>query len=810
MNYETLKQYSNDESENLEAWLNLNLTDGQPLDSSFSPIEQQKYARSLLAEATTQFYSDDEILNSDVYSVSEFLPYISIPNLSDPEKADVLRLADYAKFATGQKVENTFEFYHDFSDALSTIIKQHESPNQPEMSKKVAEARKLFCADILNFSNSVSTTTRQNISEKFFENSPSFVSNCGNMKDYLELISIAERSSGNPCVKPLYDEIVYNYSFSEGNEFKASIEDIPPLQQLRLIPIITNVVNYTGGEGWDKTISQKAASAFRSLINEDTTAPLVQIVAGDALSSIGNVAESSIKYSRDNQNELRAEFPGLADYYDMPGYFEPSDLTKIAPGVAATINNHGQINLIADSNGNRVSVLKYDDKNNLNLDIEVTELLGVAHNPRIKLLINREIGLNISNISLDAQAQLLKYMTEADDERFDKLCSTLHGVDKTLRLKLAEGFLATGFGEDFGDALLDIAGSERINDEQLSEILDKMNSCRESIRNITELYHDFDGGEFAQEYARAVNERLTDTLTVFREIALDGDANSDLGWFGEVGFDYDSAMEALEYEAKSLEIISGTLGDVKAKKEGAFAEVVLTRDEKMSRLDRTMYNFYSPEHEYVLLYTRGEGSGSFDSMVEYGKIRSKYDKTNNNSGVEASISLIVNPVDPFSLPSPFRPDHKKVKDLGYYDASTMDKVSAIRLDREGRAPGASADDPNRDPINEAGTISVDLAAINDRADTPSGKIARLFSVGNKLRSEKANRDTSLNHNTHWFNQDKYGTANGFKGLVKYVDSLAISWCSATPPSKNEGFTGLMRRQQNRGRGRKAASAHIAA
>lgn len=129
MNYETLKQYSNDESENLEAWLNLNLTDGQPLDSSFSPIEQQKYARSLLAEATTQFYSDDEILNSDVYSVSEFLPYISIPNLSDPEKADVLRLADYAKFATGQKVENTFEFYHDFSDALSTIIKQHESPN---------------------------------------------------------------------------------------------------------------------------------------------------------------------------------------------------------------------------------------------------------------------------------------------------------------------------------------------------------------------------------------------------------------------------------------------------------------------------------------------------------------------------------------------------------------------------------------------------------------------------------------------------------------------------------------------------------
>ena len=81
------------------------------------------------------------------------------------------------------------------------------------------------------------------------------------------------------------------------------------------------------------------------------------------------------------------------------------------------------------------------------------------------------------------------------------------------------------------------------------------------------------------------------------------------------------------------------------------------------------------------------------------------------------------------------PNRRNLREPNYYDPQTMDKVSAIRLDREGRAPGMAPDDPQRDPISPEGMISVDLAAIGDRADTPSGKIARLFSVGNKLRQK---------------------------------------------------------------------------
>ena len=85
-----------------------------------------------------------------------------------------------------------------------------------------------------------------------------------------------------------------------------------------------------------------------------------------------------------------------------------------------------------------------------------------------------------------------------------------------------------------------------------------MSDCRESIGEITSFYSGFDN-QFFREYARAANERLTDATTVFRKIARNNSASADLDWAGEAKFDYDSALEALTYEANSLKIISGTV-----------------------------------------------------------------------------------------------------------------------------------------------------------------------------------------------------------------------------------------------------------
>ena len=443
------------------------------------------------------------------------------------------------------------------------------------------------------------------------------------------------------------------------------------------------------------------------------------------------------------------------------------------------------------------------------LDQESAYLLEVVYDksfPYIKPLIEQKIGnIDLANLSIDAQVQLLKYMTEADNKRFNRLSQTMQEIDSDLRPILAESYLAASFGEDFGDALLDIANSKILNTEQVKEILLKINKCRESISGIASMFDNFDDGTFSSQYARAANERLTDALTVFRQIAKDGSAKADLDWAGHPEFVFDSAMEALSYETKSLEVINGTLQDISTGKNGAFVELILKPDRNSAKDNRSIYNLYSPDYGHVLLYTRPEGSHSFNPALEYGKNRSRYAHESNNAGVEASISFTTNPVDPFSLPNPFRPNIASQQD----DPAKLNKVSAIRLDREGRTLDMPPNDPNRDAISPKGICSIDLAAIGDSADTPSGKIARLLSVGGEIRAETNGTESSLNHNTRWFDQARYGSAEGFHKLVAYLDDIFINWCSDHGPDKNDTHSFAYRTKLAIGRQARRVSKKIA-
>ena len=466
-----------------------------------------------------------------------------------------------------------------------------------------------------------------------------------------------------------------------------------------------------------------------------------------------------------------------------------------------------------------------------NQDRDTRFLIGVVYDYRFPLnwLIEETLKVDLTKMSMDAQAQLLKFMAKANNERFDNLTDTMNKLSGNLRLKLAENFVAADFGEDFGDSLLEIASSEHLTDREKAQILDNMSSCRESIGVIAGWYKSLDKGVFTRQYTRAANERLTDIITVFREIAKKGTATADSGRGERITFDYESAIEALKYETKSLEIISGTVQDVADGENGAFAEIVIPPDKSHSSKNRTVYNLYSPRHGYVLLHTRPEGTHSFDPQLEYGKVGSRYNSNSVNTGTEASISFMANPVEPFSLPTPFKnlPWYKQDNLRPRGEKSDIEKVaenykhnrvSASRLDREGIPLGAPANDPNRDPVAPQGRVSVDLSAIGDKPNTPSGKIARLIAVGNMIRAkERGSNEIYLNHNTKWFDE-KYGTTDGFKRLVNHIDTLMCGDGRAysglvglRPPAKDKGLIEkwrelgkqLEKRRKNQGRGEKA-------
>ena len=829
--------------------------DNEIVFEGFNNPNDSKEAKNLL--------SDEEILNTEL--AQNVLPYLTLDKLSDHEQAEILRFADTWKQhpddgntifrldghnpnngstneADKQNTDKTNEAYKLFCAYLVEDLCQQERAalaREPKSNKESAKELEEYFRDngmrwdARVFVDSLADMTSQHhIEEKWQQYQESglfvnFVSRCGGAIGLLEFLNVAGHSE--ICSADLFHWAATNFPQGESKKITEVLPQLNPLKQLQLLPVCYELTQYCDDSNDDLF---KAIEDTLYSIDEDESSVLLRLVAYSLSRKIEfdllNNRPNHIEFARDldikrflihnekyvnkdsplytgeddEQIKLHKQFPNIALF---------RSLKRLSPDYVAVLGpTERDIEALIDEDGEQISLQNYASQALSGADRNNVYLLSLIHSPYVKPIIDKELGLDLTNVSLDAQTQLLKYMAEAGDTRFNSLCSILKNINTELGTKFAEGFLAADFGEDFGDALLDIANSKRISNEQLEEVLDQISSCRDSIRNITDLYRDIDDGKFAKEYARAANERLTDAIAVFREIALKGSARANLGWAGEMDFDYDSAMEALKYETKSLEIISGTLTDIRDGKEGVYAERFINPDENHTR---SYYNLYSPEHGYVLLYTRPEGAGVFDGMLEYGKYRSRYNENASNAGVEASISFIVDPVNPFVLPNPTRPNWKKLKDPNYYDAPTMDKVSAIRLDREGREVGMASNDERREPIRDKGSVSVDLAAINDRKDTPSGKIARLFSVGNALRLQDSG-DTSLNHNTHWFTQDYqtnpqtdettggYGTADGFKRIVNYLENNMNALCALHPPKQGEGISAAMRRA-NRTRGNKA-------
>lgn len=786
--------------------------------------------------------SDKEILESE--TAQNILPYLTLDHLSDHEKAETLELSDKVLDALRDKsltIDNPSLCYDLLNYAmakianegelkytdeiLAAIMKRDSNMNisgemfqdfltydRQQITPKRSQVQKLFLATLFNAANdSGDPDTQLDLYKTFFSSSPNFSSYHGDFKDTLELLTISERGGRNLCSESMIRETIYNHSFTDYNAFKQVMDDSSPIEQLRLMPVYRTLAMHSTDD-YSLPALNKIISTLGDLSDNPSCTPLVRVASESFLCDISDDLNLDLwQYRSDPMDPTTMDYQAIRrsleqapnqNQEQLHEIFHNLPINKsivpIAPGVAGTLDSNGQIDLISDKSGNQTSLLDYNKDNPFAIDRDSSFLIRVAHNPTTQALIESNLGgIELNRLSLEAQSSLVKYMAESDDKRIMRLCNTMNILmyeNENLAYKLAENFLATSFGKDFGDALLEIAESLQDNFSLLSggeveKIFDQISSCRESIKGITGLYKPIYKGEFAKQYARASNERLTDVIAAFREIAKKGEVSDELKWgrdnIESVSFDYDSAMEALEYETNSLAIISGTMQDVLKGTEGCFAERLVSPNHSGEDLSHaySYYDFYSPNYGYVSLHTRAIASSAFSSDIEY-------------SG-EASISLMADPINPFIPPKPHPPKRKyeifedpktgKFKHgkeiIDFYDESTMNRVSAIRLDREGRTQDMSAGDPKKSSIADRGVVSVDLAGIKDRSDTPSGKIARLVGLGNKLR---LGEESTINHNISGFSHDKFGTAEGFRGIVEYVDSLMMGLCNEFPPAKGLG------------------------
>lgn len=365
--------------------------------------------------------------------------------------------------------------------------------------------------------------------------------------------------------------------------------------------------------------------------------------------------------------------------------------------------------------------------------------------PQVRQAIQQDLGIDFHDTSLSAQLTFAAYVSRQEDSsQYDQLKQALSHVNG--KEPLIEAFLATEFGDDFGETILSIA--EHASPEQATRVFELINKYRYETREFANMYKSYDP-ELAHATEMAMNERLADILAVIESVARDGETTVDTaphreqpsykhdGKFDTTITSVDEAIETMELLQETFERRRLIVNDP----DTVVSRVVANEDE----VGYQIYRFHHDKLGDALLHVRSEGSGRYDKAFEYGS----YD------GVEATISWVVNPTGDHMLASDKDP-----------------KGVSIRFDREGRIPGEAPDSDNRSPVRDDGMISVDISSGMGDKQTAAVRIGRMVSAGNILRAAKQRTHVSLHHNTNYFDQAKYGTAKAFKGLANYVQTMA--------------------------------------
>lgn len=382
-------------------------------------------------------------------------------------------------------------------------------------------------------------------------------------------------------------------------------------------------------------------------------------------------------------------------------------------------------------------------------DSEKVELLQIVHTPEIREMLEKHIGVDLSEIPLAMQARLLGYMTHRSMEEFSRVSEVAGKIQQEhgSTADFFEAFLATEFGDDFGNAILDIA--DHVPPEKTARVCELVNSLRRKSHEYADIFASIDPA-LAEQTEKALSERITDVLVSLREVAVQGSLKEDVSPARNTP-EQGSAKE-FSVEVQSLDEALGILADLE-KTFTAQQAIIHAEDLRINRVNDdtsqfTLYRFVSETTGNMLLYVRPEGGHGYDSAVEYG----------NRAGVEASISFVVNPLDPHALILP----------------KSSEGVS-IRFDREGRAVGEAPNSPDRNPTREDGMMSVDVSSIMGPETSAPVRIGRFVAAGNLIRSRNEGTADSLHHNSNYFDQQKYGSAKGFaelaRGVIEQVEML---------------------------------------
>jgi hypothetical protein len=356
------------------------------------------------------------------------------------------------------------------------------------------------------------------------------------------------------------------------------------------------------------------------------------------------------------------------------------------------------------------------------------QYISTLNSPAFQSFLAREFAYSTADFGKEFPIGLfVKFMEQQDPNTYEVSVRRMRELPETIRPTVAEAFLATEFGDDFGDTLLTVA--EKLPQEQLVPLLDKIQSIREYGAKFAKEFSGFDG-KINNSIKAAIGERITEVLYVVKELAITVEGMAS----GKVLGNRITVKNMVEVmDALSL-IELGLQRKSEAEESGV---VTSAYDED----NRTAWHLGTESDVLVQVKKRGERRGEYKKGLEHSE--------------EAQINYSI---DVLSRDG----DYVPTQIANYRRRYAL----SIRLDLEGILRDKNGGKIGFDATHDQLTAALDMGSLRGAADNPNVRVARIISLGNKLRKRDLRQGRSLGYHTGL--PEEYGNKVKFAGLAEFM------------------------------------------
>lgn len=443
----------------------------------------------------------------------------------------------------------------------------------------------------------------------------------------------------------------------------------------------------------------------------------------------------------DFEVDYKVSRPEALEVWRQDGSFLPSDAAKglkwkISPDREQYLETHPEYREMYNFANDALTEFPglgdndfYAPDPYINMNVDINSIHEHSKIPRdeVELAIETAnlFGVGIDDISDEARVQLFRVGVSLEGADYSRIKSLVAKIPQILRNSLAEAFLAIEFGEDFSDILLSLA--ENMKSEELVLLLEKVRFVREQAHRYADGFVGFDP-ELAGAIRRAAAERITEALYVAREIATsDRHRASARVLGGRITVEsYDEVMDTLKLIEKGF-----------AKYNAA--------------VDSKNFNIAYESESSVGIYL-GENHDVLAQCKPYGTPKGEYMHGVEHSE-EGQFNVSVNVLGEDEMPYEIR-DYQRRYGL------------SIRLDLEGIIRDQNGGKVDFDATRDQLIVSLDIGSLRGATDNPNVRVARIISLGNKLRRKNLQQGRSRGYHTPL--ASRYGEKERFASMVGYM------------------------------------------